>query len=221
MYSAQMDRVHLGWMQNPVRGFLHGTAALVSVAGLLALIIRADGAANTAASAIYGSTLIAMYLTSALYHSVPWKPTWKARLQSLDHTFIYALVAATFTPLVIGTGETIWIVLGLSGIWALVVLGLLREIVHGRARRFLLPLQFLAVAVTLAPLLNTLVAIDSAAAILTIVGGVIYLVGVFLFVNDRPTLSPRIFSHHEFFHVMVVVASILHFVAIWKVVATF
>lgn len=215
-----MDRVQLGRMQNPVRGFLHGTAALVSIAGLVALIVRANGAANIAASAIYGATLIAMYLTSALYHSVPWQPTWKARLQSLDHTFIYALVAATFTPLVIGTGETVWVVLGLAGVWTLVALGFLREVVHGRARRILLPLQFLAVSVTLAPLLSTLAAIDTAAAALTIVGGAVYLVGVYLFVNDRPRLSPRIFSHHEFFHIMVIIASVIHFMAIWRVVAT-
>jgi len=217
----RMDRVQLGRMQNPVRGFLHGSAALASVAALVALIIRADGAANTAASAIYGSTLIAMYLTSALYHSVPWQPTWKARLQTLDHTFIYALVAATFTPLVIGTGETVWVVLGLAGVWTLVALGFLREVVEGPARRILLPLQFLAVAVTLAPLLSTLVAIDTTAAVLTVLGGAIYIIGVFLFVNDRPRLAPRIFSHHEFFHVMVVVASALHFIAIWLVVSTF
>lgn len=215
-----MNRVQLGGMQNPARGFLHGTAALVSVAGLVALVVRADGAANTAASAIYGATLIAMYLTSALYHSVPWQPTWKARLQSLDHTFIYALVAATFTPLVIGTGEATWVVLGLAGVWTLVALGFLREIVQGPARRILLPLQFLAVSVTLAPLLSTLVAIDTAAAILTVVGGAVYLVGVFLFVNDRPRLSPRVFSHHEFFHVMVIIASVIHFIGIWRVVTT-
>lgn len=207
-------------MQNPARGFLHGTAALVSIVGLVALVARADGAASTAASAIYGATLIAMYLTSALYHSVPWQPTWKARLQSLDHTFIYVLVAATFTPLVIGTGETRWVVLGLAGVWTLVVLGLLREIVHGPTRRILLPLQCLAVSVTLAPMLSTLIAIDTTAAVMTLVGGAVYLVGVFLFVNDRPRLSPRIFSHHEFFHVMVIVASILHFIAVWRVVAT-
>ncbi|MGD2061149.1 MAG: hemolysin III family protein [Acidimicrobiia bacterium] len=206
-------------MQNPVRGFLHGTAALVSIAGLVALIVRAEGAANITASAIYGATLIAMYMTSALYHSVPWQPTWKARLQSLDHTFIYALVAATFTPLVIGTGETVWIVLGLAGVWMLVALGFLREIVHGPARSVLLPLQFVAVSVTMAPLLSTLVAIDTTAAVMTIVGGAVYLVGVYLFVNDRPRLSPRIFSHHEFFHVIVIIASVIHFIAIWRVVA--
>lgn len=56
--------------------------------------------------AIYGATLIAMYVISAFHHSAPWQPTWKARLQCLNHTFIYALVAATFTPLVIDVGET-------------------------------------------------------------------------------------------------------------------
>jgi hemolysin III len=207
-------------MHNPVRGLLHGAAALVSVAGLVALVVRADGVANTAASALYGSTLIAMYLTSALYHSVPWQPRWKARLQRLDHTFIYALVAATFTPLVIGTGETTWVILGLAGVWTLVALGFLREIVHGPIRRLLLPLQFLAMSTTLAPLLSTLVGIDTAAAVMTVVGGAVYLVGVFLFVNDRPRLSPRVFSHHEFFHVMVIIASVIHFIAVWRVVTT-
>lgn len=105
MYCGRMGRVQVGGMQNPVRGFLHGTAALVSMAGLVVLVVRAEGAANTAAAAVYGSILIAMYLTSALYHSVPWQPTWKARLQSLDDTFIYALVAATFTPLVLLRGK--------------------------------------------------------------------------------------------------------------------
>lgn len=207
-------------MQNPVRGFLHGTAALLSVAGLVLLVIRAEGAANTAAAAVYGSTLIAMYLTSALYHSVPWQPTWKARLQSLDHTFIYALVAATFTPLVLGTGETLWVVLGLAGVWTLVGLGFLREIVHGPRRRLLIPAQFIAVSLTLAPLVSTLNAIDTTAAVMTVLGGAVYLVGVFLFVKDRPRLFPKVFSHHEFFHVMVVTASLLHFIAIWRVVAT-
>jgi len=212
--------MQLGGMQNPARGFLHGTAALLSVAGLVALSVQAHGVANTTASVIYGSTLIAMYATSALYHSVPWQPRWKARMQRLDHTFIYALVAATFTPLVIGTGKTIWVVLGLLGVWTLVALGVLREIVHGPARRLLLPVQFLAVSITLAPLLSTLVAIDTAAAIMTVIGGAVYLVGVFLFVNDRPKLIPRVFSHHEFFHVMVIVASVVHFIAIWRVVTT-
>lgn len=207
-------------MQNPVRGFLHGTAALVSVAGLIALVVRSEGVGMTTASAIYGATLIAMYSTSALYHSVPWQPTWKSRFQSLDHTFIYALVAATFTPLLLAAGEKPWIVLGLSGIWALVGLGLIKELLHPQLRRMFLPFQFLAVGLTMAPLWVTLDRIDTAAAVLTVVGGATYLLGVLFFVNGRPHLAPRVFSHHEFFHVIVIIASVLHFLAVWRVIST-
>ncbi|REK19683.1 MAG: hemolysin III family protein [Actinobacteria bacterium] len=207
-------------MQNPVRGFLHGTAALVSVAGLVGLILRSNGAGMTAAASVYGVSLVAMFATSALYHSVPWQPVWKSRFQSLDHTFIYALVAGTFTPLIVGVGEPVWIILGLSGVWSLVALGVAKEVVQGPVRRVLLPLQFGAVAVTLAPLWATIVDLDPATVVLTIVGGVIYLLGVLFFVNDRPKLAPAIFSHHEFFHVVVIVASVIHFVAVWRVVST-
>jgi len=205
-------------MQNPVRGFLHGTAALASVVALVALIVRAEGAGMTTASVVYGVTLITMYSTSALYHSVPWQPTWKARLQILDHTGIYALVAGTFTPLMFGAGQVVWTVLGLSGIWALAGMGLSRELVRGPLRRALLPLQFLAVGVTLVPLWVTLERIGTPAAVLTVVGGAAYLGGVVLFINERPRLAPRIFSHHEFFHVIVIIASALHFLAVWQVI---
>lgn len=218
-YGSVVNRATLGRMQNPVRGFLHGTAAVVSIAGLIALVARSKGLGMTAASTVYGVTLIAMYSTSALYHSMPWQPVWKARLQRLDHTFIYALVAATFTPLMIGSGEPVWIVLGISGVWTLAALGLSQELIHGPLRRVLLPLQFIAVALTLGPLWVTLVGIGTPAAVLTMVGGLLYLIGVLLFVNDRPRLAPRIFSHHEFFHVVVVLASILHFLAVWIVIS--
>jgi hemolysin III len=216
-----MDRVALGRMQNPVRGFLHGTAALVSVAGLVALVVRSEGAGMTAASAVYGASLIAMYLTSALYHSVPWQPHWKSRFQRLDHTFIYALVAATFTPLLLGVEEPVWVVLGLVGIWTLVALGLSKELVGPSMRRALLVPQFVAVGLTLAPLWFTVVGIDTVAAVLLVVGGVVYLLGVLFFINDRPRLAPRVFSHHEVWHIVVIVASVIHFVAVWRVISVF
>ena len=75
-------------------------------------------------------------------------------------------------------------------------------------------------AVTLAPLVSTPLRTDTASALMTVLGGAVCLVGVFLFVNDRPKLFPKIFSHHELFHVMVVSASVLHFIAIRRVVAT-
>lgn len=213
-----MDRVELGRMQNPVRGILHGTAAVVSVVGMIALLARTDQAGTTAASAIYGLALVVMYSTSALYHSIPWQPSWKLRFQKLDHTFIYALVAATFSALAVAVGEGPWLVVGIAGVWTLMVLGLGRELIHGRSRRLLFPLQVAVVAVALPALWLTLMRMDTMAVVLTLVGGASYLLGVFLFVNDRPRLAPRVFSHHEFFHLVVIVSSVLHYLAVWRVV---
>jgi hemolysin III len=213
-----MDRVVLGRMQNPVRGFLHGSAAVVSVAGMVALLTRSDRAGTTVAIAVYGLALIVMYVTSAMYHSIPWQPGWKRRFQQLDHTFIYVLVAASFSALAVSVGGGPWMVLGLAGIWSLVALGLVKELIQGPGRRVVFPLQIVAVAIALPALWLTLVGMDTPAATLTLVGGTCYLLGVYLFVNDRPRLAPRVFSHHEFFHVVVIVSSLLHYLAVWRVV---
>lgn len=214
-----MDRVVLGQMQNPVRGILHGSAALVSVAGLFVLVVRAHGTGTTLATVIYGLALTAMYLTSALYHSVPWSRRWSLRLQKLDHTLIYALVAATFTVLAVGVGVGRLVVAGLVGIWVLVALGLAKELLGDRFRGTLLLLQFIAVAGVLPALVVTLSNMDTVAAVLTVAGGAFYIVGAALFVNDVPRLAPRVFSHHEFFHVVVIISSVAHFVSVWRVVA--
>lgn len=206
-------------MQNPVRGILHGSAAAVSIWAMIALLTRSNNARIMAASTVYGLALIGMYLTSAVYHSVPWPPGWKVRLQALDHTFIYALVAATFSVLALGVGGGPWVILGLGGVSALVALGLGRELIDAPARRFLLPLQVVAVTVALPALWLTLARMDTATVTLTVAGGACYLLGVFLFVHGRPRLAPRVFSHHEFFHVMVIVSSIVHFLAVWRVVS--
>jgi hemolysin III len=207
-------------MENPVRGFLHGSAAVVSVAGLVALVSRTDEPRSTVAGVVYGLTLTLMYVTSALYHSVPWSARTKVRLQKVDHAFIYALVAATFTLMAVGVAEGPWVAIGLSGVWGLLVLGVGRELSGARIRSILLALQAVAVVLTLPGLWLTLTRMDPATAVLTVLGGGWYLIGVLLFVTGRPQLAPRFFSHHEFFHVMVIVASAFHFVAVWRVVAS-
>jgi hypothetical protein len=41
-----VERLPLGKMHNPVRGFLHGTAAVVAAVGLAVLVYRARGDAK-------------------------------------------------------------------------------------------------------------------------------------------------------------------------------
>ena len=56
------------------------------------------------------------------------------------------------------------------------------------------------------------------ASALTLTGGVIYTVGMVLLIMNRPRLWPRVFSYHEVFHIMVVAATSVHFVMVWRYV---
>ena len=44
-------------------------------------------------------------------------------------------------------------------------------------------------------------------------GGVLYTVGMIFMATGRPRMWPRIFSAHELFHVLVIAAGTLHYVA--------
>src|SRR5205085_7901628 len=101
MYDASHERLTLGRMQNPVRGLLHGAAAAASLVGTVLLWTRGAGDVGRQLSLlVFGVSLLALYTVSSLYHSVPWRGPWKARMQRLDHAMIYVLVAGTYTPIV-------------------------------------------------------------------------------------------------------------------------
>jgi len=53
------------------------------------------------------------------------------------------------------------------------------------------------------------------AVALILLGGLCYTFGAVIFLTKWPKLLPRSFSYHELFHVLVVTASVLHFMAIW------
>lgn len=204
-------------MQNPVRGILHGSAAVASVAAVALLEELSRNRSLRIALLIYGFSLIGLYLTSALYHSVPWSAIWRARFQRLDHTMIHVLVAATCTPLLLVILDGRWERFGLAFIWGLVLVGAIREFFPKLRGPWTLALQIFIGAVALGPVGMMLMRMDRIPLILTIGGGVIYLVGLVAFVTGRPRLFPRIFSHHEMWHVVVIIASAAHFLAVWTV----
>lgn len=121
-------------MQNPVRGLLHGGAAIAALAGTvyLAVVTRDDGLALIA-TLVFGSALIVMYGVSSVYHSVPWGEVWKRRLQRVDHAMIYLVVAGTWTPLAVAAleGPAVWLSLGL--VWAVAVIGIILKLTRPNA----------------------------------------------------------------------------------------
>lgn len=213
------NRMTLGRMQNPVRGFLHGSAALAAVLGTVILVARAESLSSRVAVAIYGLGLVALYSTSSLYHSIPWRETWRKRMQRLDHAMIFVLIAATFTPIgaIVLDG---WVrVVSLSVAWAIASMGVGHHLLI-RRQRFHLSIGLMVTMGWLSLPLMVPMANRAGLALVGLIaaGGIVYTVGMVIVVTNRPRLWPRVFSSHELFHVFVVTASILHFAAIYRYV---
>jgi hemolysin III len=53
---------------------------------------------------------------------------------------------------------------------------------------------------------------------LVVAGGIIYSIGATAYGFRVPKLSPDVFGFHEFFHILVIIAAILHFIVIYGLV---
>ncbi|MGB8060380.1 MAG: hemolysin III family protein [Candidatus Sulfotelmatobacter sp.] len=108
----------------------HGIGLVLSIAGfvvLLALSIRHGTAWHIAGCAIYGSTLICLYLASTVYHGVP-LPRFKRILKIFDHSAIYLLIAGTYTPFLLVNlrGGWGWSLLGI--VWGCAMAGIIFKV---------------------------------------------------------------------------------------------
>ena len=216
-----MDRVTLGRMHHPVRGFLHGNAAILSVVGTIVLAVRtASDLPRMFTMMVFGGSMVALYTTSTLYHSVPWKARWKKRMQRFDHSMIFLLVAGTYTPISFNvlTGPWKWITLGV--VWGIAVFGILQKMLFPKVRNWLSFTLYMVMGwFAVIPVEQLLDRLPLEAMVLLIVGGASYSVGLILLIAKRPQLFPRIFSYHEVFHVLVVSGTLLHFLMILTYVA--
>jgi hemolysin III len=211
-----MERLTLGRMQNPIRGLLHGSAALATAVGLVFLVDRAWGRLAAVIGAIlFGGALLVMFTVSSLYHSVPWDPEVKRVLQRVDHSMIFLVVAGTFTPIAIASLDGIPLVVSLAVVWGIAVIGIILKAVMPETKTWLsVTLQMVMgwSAVVWMPWVWT--ELGAGAIALIVLGGVCYTVGTVIFTAKRPRLFPRTFSYHELFHVLVIAGSGFHFFAI-------
>jgi hemolysin III len=220
---AKATRATLGRMQNPVRGLLHGASALLSVVGAAALIDRAEGDPfQRGALLVFGLSLVGLYTVSSTYHSVPWSPLWKRRMQRIDHAMIYVLIAGTYTPMaaIVLDGGVRLAALGTA--WSITAVGVAQKLwwpqLHHRYSVGLQVAQGWLVLPLLVPLSEKLA---WPALALLLLGGLCYMLGMVAFATRRPHLWPHVFSYHELFHVLVVGGSAAHYAMTFVYVARF
>lgn len=207
----------IGKMENPVRGFLHGSAAIAALVGTIALVSHANTVNAAVGGLIFGLGLFAVYLTSSLYHSVPWAPLNKRRMQRADHAMVFILIAGTYTPVALLALDGIVQWITLMGAWMIAAIGIGQHILFPRAdQRYSIVLASVMGWLALGIVYPMAQAAGAAAVGLMALGGVFYFGGMLMMVSGRPRLWPSVFSAHELFHVFTIVAGILHFVATYR-----
>jgi hemolysin III len=191
---------------------IHGVGILLSIAGLIALVEVARRTGNTSyvlACAIYGVTLVLLYLASTLYHCIP-SPRAKRTLRVLDHSAIYLLIAGTYTPFTLISLRGPWGWTLFSLVWGMAALGIVLKVAAIGRFRWLSMILYLGmgwlVLVALEPLR---LAVSQQGVMLLFLGGVSYTVGT-VFYGMR-----RLPYHHAVWHAFVLAGSVLHFFAVF------
>ncbi len=205
-----------------LRGWQHaGSTPLILAAGIV-LVWLSPTATTRIGSALYASTALLLFGTSAVYHRGTWSPrTWRV-LNRLDHANIFLLIAGSYTPfsliLLDGTSQ----VLLLSVVWTAAVLGIGFKVFWPSAPRWLSAPIYIAMgwaAVFFIPaFLHGAVAlglgIGIAIFVLIAVGGALYTVGGLVYGFQWPNPSPRVFGFHEVFHSFTILAFVAHYVGV-------
>ena len=187
----------------------------MAMSGMVLLISKAISDFNPyklAGAITYGVCLSLLYLGSTLYHSIP-QPKIKAVLQKIDHCMIYLLIAGSYTPFTLVTlnGGWGWSLFGVS--WALAIFGIIQELTIGRKseKRRLSMLIYVVmgwlILVAMYPLAK---ALSAAGLFWLALGGILYSVGIYWFINDT-----KIKHGHGIWHLFVLAGSVAQFICIY------
>jgi hemolysin III len=205
-------------LKQPFNAISHMAGGGLSIAASPLLFLKADTATEIVTVALYVFGLVTLYTLSSVFHAIPSSPRGELWLERLDHVGIYLLIAGTYSPaaLVLLQGTIGWVLFLLT--WSVAVAGIVLALTVPLGPKWVHIVGYITLgwaAVIAAPIL--LERVEWIGLAWLVGGGIVYSGGGFLYVRDRPrTLGP--FGDHEIWHILVLVASAMHFVVVFRYV---
>ena len=204
-------------IKDPVSALTHFGGALMSVAGLVFLIIKATGYSiwHVVSLTTFGVSLILLYTASTVYHAVITSKRWEKLLRKIDHMMIFVLMAGSYAPICLLAlrGPLGWSLFG--SIWGLTIAGLVMKAVWLSAPRWLSTIIYAVmgwlICIAIVPFSQ---AVSSAGVGLLFGGGLFYSSGAVIYGLKWPNLKG--FGFHELFHVLVLGGSICHYIMMYR-----
>ena len=187
--------------------------------GVVALVLCVVFAAirgnvyGVVSGAIYGATMIILYTMSSIYHGLKPNLTAKKVFQIIDHCSIFLLIAGTYTPIALCSirEHTSWLGWTIFGvIWAMAALGIALNSVDLKKYKVFSMLCYLGmgwcIIVAAKPAWE---AVGAFGMNMVLAGGILYTIGAVFYGFGKKKKYI-----HSVFHLFVVLASIVHFLAI-------
>ena len=198
-------------------GVVHGVGVffgLVAATVLIVLTAVYARALDIVVVSVYVAGLLSMLVLSATYNLWPVSRA-KWVLRRFDHSAIYLLIAATYTPFIVGLKDSILAMVLLAGVWCVAIVGIvLKLVLPGRFDRLSVGL-YLAMGWSGLMLYDRVVAALPALALwLVVAGGVLYSFGVIFHAWRRLRFQNAIW------HCFVLLGAACHYTAVLSLVIT-
>lgn len=203
------------WDASPTERLADGIVHLIGIvcaisAGsiLLALSFSKTASGEYLAVILYVAALLSVLSISFAYNMWPQTPA-KWLLRRFDHSMIYVLIAATYTPFLVQLPDTANANLMLAGLWIAAGAGMaLKIFMPGRLDRLAVAFYLLTGWSGLALANPLIAALPQTTVTLIIAGGVVYTAGVIFYIWRSLRFQTALW------HVFVVIGAGLHCAAV-------
>src|SRR3954470_8610635 len=113
-------------------GVVHGIGVLCGIIAATVLLVLTAvyaSAVDIVGVSVYVAGLLSMLVLSATYNLWPVSPA-KWLLRRFDHSAIYLLIAATYTPFILEVKDSGFALVLLTGVWCVAMLGIVLKLLY-------------------------------------------------------------------------------------------
>jgi hemolysin III len=202
-YLTQGERIADRWVH--IIGLIFGIGGGVLLVGFA---IAAGDIGRVSAVTIYAACLIAMLACSAAYNLAK-SADWQRRLRRFDHAAIFLMIAGSYTPFTTQRFEGVLAIAMTLAVWAIALVAAAGKLfLPGIAKKLWIPVYLLLGWMVVGAIEPLIKGVGPVAVTLLAVGGVIYSVGVLIYVWQKLPYRRAIW------HGFVVAAAGSHYAAI-------
>ena len=199
-------------IMNMVTHIVGGGLGIITLLLALLLTVPTGKEPEIASGLIYGSTMIALYAVSSIYHGLH-PSTGKKVLQIIDHCTIYFLIAGTYTPILVCAIIPVYPALGwglLALEWGLAILAATLTAIDLQIYRTFSMICYIFMGWAIIFFLpQALTCLSVPGFLLTLLGGIVYTIGAVLY-----GIGNKLRWFHSVFHIFVVLGSLFQMLAI-------